>query len=904
MMNPDEKMLKKSWLVFNWLYNTLFMYFNLKMLCLKSSNAQMKQYLTFCIVCMLSVFFVTDKVCAVEYKNDHIIFDLIKNRKRKDEEKFFKLIGIKSNLEVRNSDGETPILFAARCGFWDYVDELIKVGANINVRDKDGCTLLMYAMSSYSNNYEITKRIAENTSDYNALDNKKRSILHYAAIGPSIEKLELALTLFDDINFKDADGKTAFSYAFSQSGARLNMSYLFAMGADPCITSNDGRDIAWDSKVFRKTYDPFEVYRFLPLSALYEPVMGFGEKPEIELSADEQRLLQIENSTLEKEKIEEFISSGGNVNMPTPNGKLLLNLAASDYSKGHELVRFLIDHGADISKSDYHGQNALFYAIKSGNNKTVALLVESGVPIDARDKLGQTPLFYAAAEGDLKVVQLLLELGADIHAHSKFGETALLWAAFGASEYHDTNKMVSLLLKSGANPNDMSNSGITPLWCSIYRNRFNTAKLLIEHGACINYKTLHPIDVCKNVDFTTYLVDKGLDVNTFVIADSGWIGSWSNMKAPLLYWAVQNNHKNLVKAILSKNPDINMKAENGETSLLLAVQKNNEPMVQLLLDANADVNIPRTDGQTPLIRAAKKCKPDMVKLLIAAGATISSEDFDKFIAHDINVNWMKKHGIYNSLMETIPVQQEEVPGPAVNEATTSNAIPSVEEQRVEPVEMEENSSVPQIETGKEKNTAATPREEKTSVPSEVKPEPSAPLPADALQSAPPQTSATAVPVEQREVPVPAAVIPASPVPEVSMQPATTDAAEKEKNIPKKLFTIANFVGTWKGQFTNAYGKTAATLTIMEQGKRPYCVFTFYPLRENPGAGSGQFEMNVSLNEETGDCELRGVRWIKNPKRRALMHLRGTFNGNEFSGKIFADIPTPDDWIFKLERNVQ
>ena len=30
------------------------------------------------------------------------------------------------------------------------------------------------------------------------------------------------------------------------------------------------------------------------------------------------------------------------------------------------------------------------------------------------------------------------------------------------------------------------------------------------------------------------------------------------MKAPLLYWAVQNNHKNLVKAILSKNPDINI----------------------------------------------------------------------------------------------------------------------------------------------------------------------------------------------------------------------------------------------------------------------------------------------------------------------------------------------------------
>ena len=262
--------------------------------------------------------------------------------------------------------------------------------------------------------------------------------------------------------------------------------------------------------------------------------------------------------------------------------------------------------------------------------------------------------------------------------------------------------------------------------------------------------------------------------------------------------------------------------------------------------------------------------------------------------------------------EAVPVERKEFSKPAVNETTSPSAIHPLEEQQIKPAEKEqqlsssriEPSPTPQHKTDEERNTPTTHAAKKSVVPSDTKTEPSVTVPADAARTAPVQVPTEAVPAERKEHSVPAAVTPAVPVPGVSTPPVQPDITEPEKNIPKKAVTTAEFIGTWKGQFTNAYGKTAATLTVKERGKRPYCVFTFYPLRENPGAGSGQFEMNISLNEETGDCELRGVRWIKNPKRRALMHLRGKISGNEFSGKIFADIPTPNDWIFRLDKKVQ
>ena len=107
---------------------------------------------------------------------------------------------------------------------------------------------------------------------------------------------------------------------------------------------------------------------------------------------------------------------------------------------------------------------------------------------------------------------------------------------------------------------------------------------------------------------------------------------------PLIF-AVKNRNEEMVKQLLSKNPDVNIigRDEDGsetETALYAAVQQKaatNEDrqklvnIVKLLLDAKADVSLYRGDLETfnPLYFAVRNGHTEIVKLLIAAGADVN-----------------------------------------------------------------------------------------------------------------------------------------------------------------------------------------------------------------------------------------------------------------------------------------
>lgn len=79
--------------------------------------------------------------------------------------------------------------------------------------------------------------------------------------------------------------------------------------------------------------------------------------------------------------------------------------------KGHaEVVRFLLQHGADVHAQDYE---ALRLGASNGHLEVVRLLVEHGANVHADD---DWPLRWAVSNGHLEVVRLLLEHGADINA--------------------------------------------------------------------------------------------------------------------------------------------------------------------------------------------------------------------------------------------------------------------------------------------------------------------------------------------------------------------------------------------------------------------------------------------------------------------------------------------------------
>lgn len=138
-------------------------------------------------------------------------------------------------------------------------------------------------------------------------------------------------------------------------------------------------------------------------------------------------------------------------------------------------------------------------------------------------------------------------------------------------------------------------------------------------------------------------------------------------------------------------------------------------------------------------------------------------------------------------------------------------------------------------------------------------------------------SRTERPVAANNAPTPLTEKKPSPITEV---PSIT---QNKQALDIKQATL--LIGTWRGIYHAPQGKTGLTLIVKEKAGVPYCVFTFYPLKENPRTGSGQYEMSVLYDKNRGEYYLKGQKWLKNPDTYQFVDLKGKIDGNTFSGLV-------------------
>ena len=100
-------------------------------------------------------------------------------------------------------------------------------------------------------------------------------------------------------------------------------------------------------------------------------------------------------------------------------------LHAAVAKKDSELVRILIDGGADVDARDTFGEPVLHAAIDEGDRGIIGLLVEAEANVDAKDDFGDPALHRAILQGDVEVVRTLVGAGADVNITNAFGDSAL-----------------------------------------------------------------------------------------------------------------------------------------------------------------------------------------------------------------------------------------------------------------------------------------------------------------------------------------------------------------------------------------------------------------------------------------------------------------------------------------------
>ena len=143
-----------------------------------------------------------------------------------------------------------------------------------------------------------------------------------------------------------------------------------------------------------------------------------------------------------------------------------------------DAVRLLLGSGAKVNSTNKFGITPLHLAAHHGKLNCMQVLLQYRPNVNAQESWGQTPLMLAVSKGHVEVMVALLRYGCDpwITEH-KSGYRALHIAA------HRDILALLTLLDDGANPNDCTKDGTTPLDIAIDNNCIDAVKILLEFGA-------------------------------------------------------------------------------------------------------------------------------------------------------------------------------------------------------------------------------------------------------------------------------------------------------------------------------------------------------------------------------------------------------------------------------------
>ena len=311
----------------------------------------------------------------------------------------------------------------------------------------------------------------------------------------------------------------------------------------------------------------------------------------------------------------------------------------------YEIVKLLVENGADIHARDRAGETALSKAITEVRNYSITeLLLKHGADPNQANAKSKCILQRAVIKRDVAAVRRLIRFGADVNCEypvlsqacaNRDGETVKLlleagvrvnqpgmWdnTALFVAVHEKQDAIVDDLIAAGADVNQQNVYGATPLYAAVRRNAPHIARRLVVAGADVNH--------CAIASERSKL--RGLEALTewpvvmfeFSLSHCETICLTNYKGKRPLHLAVRRKKNNffMVRTLLELGADPNVQDDEGASPLFYAVQAGRKQLIEQLLRHGADINQVNPKKETPLVAAVRWGDPLKVKMLLAHGA--------------------------------------------------------------------------------------------------------------------------------------------------------------------------------------------------------------------------------------------------------------------------------------------
>lgn len=346
-----------------------------------------------------------------------------------------------------------------------------------------------------------------------------------------------------------------------------------------------------------------------------------------------------------------------------------------------DLLKLLIVYGAEPNRKGWYvyEKSPLDAAISKNNLEAVRIMIAPGSHISKADL--DEKAYDALVQRNAELLGVLRAAGADPRRHVKANPKML----FDASRRGGSKDTLEFLLKNGANPNAVENTGtkMTPLFAAL--QDLDKMRLLLRHGADPNARDYNGYTILAHALMTTgrgagmtatpapqvggniallrLLIDHGADVN----ANNGGFGRWGALGlvrrddkdiiefliqrgATLSYAVGGPSPREQITIIHSGTAPVAREAgpliiaieflerddlalailAKGEKvnardrlALLEATRRGWGEVARALLRAGANPNVADTEGLTPLVVAERRKDTVLAEMLVAAGAKSS-----------------------------------------------------------------------------------------------------------------------------------------------------------------------------------------------------------------------------------------------------------------------------------------